>query len=236
MGKRIKGYIVCTSRLYRLILFLLLPVVVIGQQVGLSVMYRYLEGWERDPNEIVRIANFSMCAMAMIMLAVEIVIDSLAFGGIAAKGGKSPEYLKSSKRGKQLTRVALQTNLFRQFLENGVVLFLGRASWSIAAGSSVELFGIRNLIFSLAVLFCQYFAMVIALMVTRRYNSFQVNLTIASIAYFISVLLFFLCGRYGIVMFVSAVLLSVAAGIFSQYVTMKRVEESYYDQKPKTGC
>lgn len=235
MEKGIKSYIVFTSRAYRLILFVLMPLTVIGIQLGLSIMCRHLEGWRGDIEDIIYMADHAIAVASSFIMGTEILVDNWVFGGVAVKSGVSPEYLKSSLRGRQVIRGALRIDSNRQILESALLLVLGRSCWAVAAGGISELFASGKLVYMTAVLFCECFVVTAALSVARRYDNFYVNMIISGIAYFISVWLFRLCGMYGYVMCAVMVLLYVSAGVQSQRMTMKRVEESYYDQKGETG-
>lgn len=235
MKKGMKSYIVLSSRAYRLILFVLFPLAVIGIQLGLSIMCMYLEGWRENIGDIVYAADHAVAVASSFMIEAEILVDNWVFGGVAAKIGVSPEYPRSSPWGRQMIRVALQTDSIRQILESALILVLGRVCWIIAAGGFSELFAPDKLAFMAAVLFCECFVITVALSVARRYDNIFVNMSFAGLAYFISVWLFMLCRMYSYVMCAVMLLLYVPASALGQRMTMKRVEESYYDQKPETG-
>lgn len=235
MEKGMKSYIVLSSRAYRLILFVLLPLAVIGIQMGLAMMCRYLEGWRGDIGDIVYMADHAVAVASSFMIEAEILADNWVFGGVAAKIGVSPEYPRSSPWGKQMMQGALRIDSIRQILESALILVLGRACWIIAAGGFSELFAPDKLVFMAAVLFCECFVVTAALSVTRRYDNIYVNLSFAGLTYFISMWLLMLCRMYSYMMCAVMLLLYVTASVLSQRMTMKRVEESYYDQKPETG-
>ena len=234
MEKGIKSYIVFTTRAYRLVLFVLLPLAVIGIQLGLSVMCGHLEEWKGDIEDIVYVADLAMAVASSFIMAAEVHVDNWVFGGVAAKTGASPEYPKSSPRGRQSMRGALRLNSIRQILESALLLVLGRTCWAVAAGGFSELFAPGGLAFVAAVLFCECFTVTAALSVVRRYDNYHVNMSIAWLACFILVWLLILCRMFSHVMCAVMALLYVSASVLSQRMTMNRVEESYYDQKPET--
>lgn len=219
------------SGVYRLVLFALMPAAIVGLQVGLSVMGKYTgRGWG-SPKDLLPAVNYAMFAAAMLMTWAEVLMDNWAFEGIAAKSGASPEFLKSSPRGKRFVKEALQASMLRLFLENGAILILGRFSWAVMSDGFGELFAPRELALVLAVLFCQYFSVMATLLIARHFSNFQVNKFAAGIAYIVLIMLFVLCGLVRYVMLPIAAVLSVAISAVSQWKIMKRVEESYYDQK-----
>ena len=128
---------------------------------------------------------------------------------------------------------ALRIDSIRLILESVLLLGLGRACWAVAVGGFSELFAPGKWAFMAAVLFCECFTVTAALWVARRFDNFNINMSIAGITYFVSVWLLILCGMYNYVMCAVMVLLYVPASVVSQRLTMKRVEESYYDQKPE---
>ena len=89
----IKCYLTFSTRLYRLIVFLLLPLLAVITAVLLGGL-----------------------AAIFVLLPAEILADRLSFGGIAARGVGLPEYIKSSHRGLSVMRSALVCNLFRQLI------------------------------------------------------------------------------------------------------------------------
>lgn len=235
MEKGIKNYIVFTTRAYRLLLFALMPLAVIGIQLGLAMMCRPSERWKGDIEDIVHVADFAMAMASLFIMWAEVLADNWVFGGVAAKSGVSPEYPKSSPRGRQAMQGALRIDSIRLILESAWLLVLGRAGWGVAVGGFSELFAPGKWAFMAAVLFCECFSVVVALSVARRHDNFNINMCIAGITNFVSMWLLVLCGMYSYVMCVVMVLLYVSASVLSQRMTRKRVEESYYDQKPETG-
>lgn len=234
MKKGIKSYIVFTTRAYRLVLFVLLPFAVIGIQLGLSVMCRPLEEWKGDIEDIVYAADIAMAVAASFIMAAEVHADNWVFGGVAAKTGLSPEYPRSSTRGRQVMRGALRIDSVRRILESTLLLVLGRSCWAVAAGGFTELFAPGGFVSMAAVMLCECFVVTAALSVTRRYDNYHVNMSIAWLACFILVGLLILCRMFSYVMCAVMALLYVSAIVLCQRMTMKRVEESYYDQKPET--
>lgn len=233
MKKGIKSYIVFTTRAYRLVLFVLMPLAVIGIQLGLSVMCRYLDEWKGDAEDIVYAADLALAVASLLIIWVEILADNWVFGGVAAKSGGSPEYPKSSPQGRQAMQGALRIDSIRQIFESMLLLGFGRTCWAVAAGGFSELFAPDKLAFMAAVLFCECFDVTAALWVARRYDNFNINMGITAITNLVSMLLLILCGIYSYVMCAVMVLLYVPVSVLSQRMTMKRVEESYYDQKPE---
>lgn len=222
---------VFTSGVYRLILLVLIPLAVIGLQAGVAVLTRSALGNEKGVGEMAAVADAVMCVAAIIVTQAEIIMDEWAFGSIAIKGGISLEYLKTSQRGRQVIQKALKIDLIRKLLECAMILFLGRLTWVVTAGGGKEFLGPGRLGLMLSVLFCQYFVIEIALLVSRRYGSFQVNMAAAIIAYIVLAFLIVMC-RWSYFVTLAVAGLTVAVSMQEQRRVMRRVEESYYDQRP----
>lgn len=81
MKKKITSYLVFTSGLYRLLLFVLVPIVITIAQILLHFDDYFLMTY----------------LVAILFPVAEVFLDYWVFGGIAVKGGTHLEYLKSSK-------------------------------------------------------------------------------------------------------------------------------------------
>ncbi len=112
MKRIIKSYLVFTSLIYRIVMFIVMPVVMIAVilwQGGVFGGVGSLNLYE-VPDVVV-----SMVVMLSLPM-VEIVSDTWMFGGIQSKGADKLEYLKTSSIGMQVLRRALSIDLLRKFL------------------------------------------------------------------------------------------------------------------------
>lgn len=102
MGKRVKGYLVFTSKIYRIIICLLMP-------AALTALGVWTGAHVGD-------TRLALVLMAMLLALTEVVSDAWLFGGLQARDAEKMDYLKVSGRGMALMRNALALDLFRKFL------------------------------------------------------------------------------------------------------------------------
>ena len=236
MKRSIKSYLVFTSRLYRWLLFVLLPAAAMGLQAAAAAAVRNTTGAHMDTMEAAEFSDRVMYAImfgaALLMPLIEILVDGLAFGGVATKGGVGSAYLKSSSKGLRLVRTALRTDLVRTFLESITVPVLEGAVWAVPGLGPGKIFDWKDLALILAIALGEYCVTAASLLAVRYFDSVQVYAAVISISYLALMLLLGLCilNRY----FMLAVLAAAALGIsvIGQRGTMRRMEESYYDQRP----
>lgn len=223
MGKGMKSYLVFTTGIYRLFLFVVIPVAAVAIQALLMLF-----------TDSANAVGAGMLLAALTMMMAEVILDYWAFGGIAVKRGSSLEYLKTSAKGRGMVKTALRHDMLRMFVEGAAVLCLSMIVGDVIRGGlgnltqSMDRF--RIMFFSLLVL-DEFFVAVSAKLVARHFDNFQINTCIASLG----CLVFFpligaaVWNRY--VVLVLLAILSVSVSILSLRKIMKRVEESYYDKK-----
>lgn len=212
MKSRIKSYLVFTSRLYRLVLFVGVPIVILLLQFLL-----------REP-------DYFLVALLTILglVSAEICLDYWAFGGIAVKGGTQLEYLKSSKRGVGVVGTALGVNMARQFL-TGVLLFGVSAAITVCRGGMIET-GARWISIYTDILLLGYVLITISLTAVRYFDGIAVNLVAVSICCLV------LTGGLILIAlspYIMLAVLAVLAGVTSclgVWLVVRRVKESYYDK------
>lgn len=230
MKRGIKSYLAFTSGAYRLILFVLVPLAVIGLNVGLAVYTQqtHLSGAD-ELDGILGAVNVMMFVAASLMMFAEVMLDNMAFGGIAVKRSQSLDYMKASPKGRQLMRRALRTDLVRMLLESIVVLILSRVAWWVI-GEITGAWRIQDIVRILALVACQYFVTVTALIVTRHYDMWGVNMLAVYLGFFVLLALVNLSWMNSFAILAVMTALSVAVSIFSQWKIMRRVEASFYDK------
>lgn len=230
MKRGIKSYLAFTSGAYRLILFVLVPLAVIGLNVGLAVYTRktHLSG-AGSSKDILGEMNVIMFMAASLMMFAEVLLDNMAFGGIAVKRSQSLDYMKASPKGRQLMRRALRTDLVRMLLESIVVLILSRVAWWVI-GEIAGFWRKQDIVLMLALVACQYFVTVTALIVTRHYDMWGVNMLAVYLGFLVLLALVILSWMNSFAILAVMTALSVAVSIFSQWKIMRRVEASFYDK------
>lgn len=225
MKRGIKSYLVFIPGVCRLLLFIAAPVLLIGFNVTLALNVRR----QVLDEKIYLFADLMVFLTAAFLMAAEVMLDNWVFGGIAVKGSGSWEYMKASSKGIQLMRIALRTDMIRMFAESAVVVFLSRAAWTVF-GNLGGLWDLRGIVMILAMTACQYFFTVVMLLVTRNFDNWTVNLATVSFLSWGMTPMFILIRQSSYVMLAALTVLSVAVSAFSQWMIMRKVEESFYDK------
>lgn len=230
MKRGIKSYLAFTSGAYRLILFVLVPIAVIGLNVALAVYVRQRILIKAvGPEDILEAMDIMMFVAVFLMMFAEVMLDNMAFGGIAVKRSHSLDYMKASPKGRQLMRRALSTNMVRCLLESAIVISLSRVAWSVV-GEATRAWGLQDIVQILALVACQYFVTIAVLLITRHYETWNVSLLVVYIGFLVLFALVFLSWMNSFVMMTVMAVLSLAVSVFSQWKIMRRVEASFYDK------
>lgn len=212
MKKKIKNYLVFTSRIYRLLTFVLVPAALILLQIIL-------------PLENMVLRTFFI---ALLYPVAEVVADYWVFGGIAVKRTAQAEYIKTSERGISIIRTALVTDMLR-WLVTMVLLFIVCMAVHVCMGGTLEL-DKNHLVTNLLLIVTAYFMIVSECTIVRHLDGLQANLLVACYA---SVILpgVMYVGVYQVYIALALMLLlSVVSSILGVKMVIKRVEESYYDK------
>lgn len=230
MKKGIKSYMAFTSGAYRLILFVLVPIAVIGLNVALAV-YVHQGSLTRavETDDILGAVDIMMLVAASLMMFAEVMLDNLAFGGIAVKRSQSLDYMKASPWGRQLMRRALRTDMVRCLFESVIVITLSRAAWSVVGEATIT-WRLQDIVRILAVVACQYFVTVTVLIVTRHYDIWGVNMLAVYLGFLVLLAFIAMSWMNSFAMLAVMTALSVAVSVFSQWKIMRRVEAGFYDK------
>lgn len=100
MRERIKSYLVFTSFGYRLVMFVLMPLAM----VGLEALFTNVFG------------GAAIVVVMVMLLSTEVFADNWFLGGIQEKDGAKIDYLKTSHKSMNVMRSALMLDLVRRFL------------------------------------------------------------------------------------------------------------------------
>lgn len=223
MGKRMKSYLAFTTFAYRVVLFVLMPLTVIGVQALLAPF----------GNSGLKLG---LRLTASLMLEIEIMMDYWAFGAVAVKDNRCLEYLRTSTRGLKMMKTALWQNAFRMFAESLLLLLLGVAAHYLVRGDLTWLTRemeaqdpAKLLMIAMAV----YLLAVGGQLITRHFDSIQINMCAAVLANVIlsPLLMAATINTYFNSYYVLVVLtlLAVPISVFGFRWIMIRVEEGYYD-------
>ena len=129
MKNAMKSYLVFTSRLYRLVMYMLLPGV-----CGGICLWACGSGGSRAGRGV-------LMAAALLLPMVETVSDSWLFAGVQNLSYTNLEYLKSSGRGGAVMRQALTVDVLRKLVSSAVILGLAYAIiglWELLSGEIKE--------------------------------------------------------------------------------------------------
>ncbi len=208
--RKLKSYLVFTSVLYRVVMFVIVPLLLIGLGI-------YLSSGLSFPAEI----------FVMVFLPViEVIADYMIFGGIASRKIEHLEYLKTSKRGMQMLKDALTGGMFRILLSEFLIVAIMHAATFKMAWQDIE-----NSTILIISFFCStYFFSMLGITVSRFLTVMQANWVVAYAASMLGAFAMVQCIRHPYVSLIVFIILSIVISILSIYIAMKRAEESYYDK------
>ncbi|MFR4351258.1 MAG: hypothetical protein ACLT3H_06230 [Roseburia sp.] len=212
MKNNIQSYLAFTTRLYRMLLFLAMPLLVIAVQLL-----------------IFRKGNLqSMITTVFLIASVEVLVDSLAFGGISSREVGGMEYLKSSAKGYRVLCTALAVNLARQLLEEIALLLICQGIASAYRGAPLFVEGEMPLF--LAVVLLGYFVTVLGVVIARFFTNLAFRMCVMCLEIIPIIGIFTVLRQSYAVASALLVVLSAVAGAGGIWFTMKRGKESYYDK------
>lgn len=226
MRNRIKSYLVFTGFWYRLAVFLLAPLALIG--LGLWIERMVWGG---------RMATGVIIA-AVLLPIVEIVSDNWLFGGIQTKDSMRLEYLKTSGRGMDILRAALWMDLLRKFLSALGIMALCRlaGTWLAAAEGADYGFGMMDWGLEAGVLLyfalLSYFVSTLGTFLSRFGDMLWINLLAGYGAAFVMLFGLILLNLADIIFIIDIIcaIFGILISVVTVRTAMKRVERSYYDK------
>ena len=212
MRKKVKSYFIFTSRLYRWVLFAIVPALLVMVQIVLHL----------DSLFLMTLIN------AIVYACAEILLDYWVFGGIAVKGGTQLEYIKTSGRGVGVIGTALSVDMVRQFFMT-IVLLVANIVILVCQGGTIEC-SPNQIAIVLVLPVMAYFITVTELTIIRHLDSLQVNLLASYFVPFLFAGGIALAVLNAYVVLAVLVVLSIVSSILGVKLILKRVKESYYDR------
>ena len=206
----LKSYLVFTSLFYRIAVFALMPLSLIG--IGL---------WTGQS-----IGGAEMIVAAMLLPMAEILSDNWLFGGIQTKDPEKMDYLKTSGRGMGIIRRALAMDMVRRFCTAlctiGVCYLMPWLVYGRKEDIGVALYFVLM----------PYFFSVLGTFLSRYGSLLWLNMTIGYGASFFVTAGLLLLGLSEYILLLDLVfgVLGISASIFAVRVAMKKVEGGYYDK------
>jgi len=210
MKRKIKSYLVFTSLIYRIVIFLLLPLGAIGVYALMSDF-----SW-----------GVRLVVIMELLIMAEIFLDSWLFGGIQSKAAERLDYLKTSARGGRILKTALKLDLVRRVLTAAVIYGICYLMAGVFA-NGVHIW--VNYIYTILV---TYTISMLGVFITRFESGIWVNMVVSYVAGIVALVIWFLPGlteHVGIYVCVFA-LLAVGVSVLALKVAFKKVEGSYYDK------
>ncbi len=239
MKNAMKSYLVFTSRLYRLVMYMLLPGV-----CGGICLWACGSGGSRAGRGV-------LMAAALLLPMVETVSDSWLFAGVQNLSYTNLEYLKSSGRGGAVMRQALTVDVVRKLVSSAVILGLAYAIiglWELLSGEIKEGLwagavesafgfwgagsGTGGVLWCMVM--CSFFFSMLGTFLSRYGNMIWINLMVGYGVVALEIAGQFLPGLsvhlygYGGIFG----LLGLCVGALAVRTAMARMERSYYDQRP----
>ena len=206
MKMGLKSYLVFTSLLYRIVMYVLLPIVLAG-------IYIYLEKYIS--------VEASMIVIAELLTAAEIISDNWMFGGIQAKDSAKLDFLKTSGRGMKIMKNALAMDLFRKFLSAAGILVL--CSLALTDGMVLDIWTVIYL------LLVSYFFSVFGMLISRFFTLLWCNMLTSYVANFLAILCCVLPGLPEKALWYDMLfaILGIGISILAVNMAMKRVKAQY---------
>lgn len=252
MKRFLKSYLVFTSWIYRIVMFLIMPIVVIAVVLYIGGAFGNFSSYRGAPGATV-------CIVVMLLLPmVEIISDNWMFGGIQSKDVEQLDYLKTSGVGMRVLRRALSLDLLRKFLSVVVIVGVSYYVLYLKSMQDIELLQIigrnpevcadftlaqsvrRELIRELTrndwklllyAVLASYFFSVLGTVLARYGSMLWLNVMIAYVfEILIAVCIFTTNVEYVTASCLLAAILDVAVSILAVRIAMKKVEGNYDDK------
>lgn len=221
MVKKIKGYLLFTSLVYRIIMFGVLPLVFGGGYIAAAAVK--MDG------------AFLLTMILMIptlLVLMEIFADNWMFGGIQDRDGAKMDFLKTSPKGMKLLENALVLDLVRRLVTLSVIMavcFLANMAMGIEmfGGDAVKEAGVLA-----GLALASYTLSVLGTLITRFFSWFWGNCLVGNVAMYVNM---FCCGgllRTEKLIALNCVFALLAAGatVLAVKAAMGRVRGGYYDK------
>jgi len=217
MKDRVRSFLVFTTLGYRILAFLVIPV--IGILLGHLVTDKLMM-----PGYLLA---------AFLLPSAEIMIDHFIFGGICAKDVSHLEYLKCSKRGEWVTENALIGGMVRILLTIAVV-FIGNhiSLWVLYPN---ETYTYNVVLVPVALALSTFGVTMLIITVSRFFDMLFIHYVLATAgvisSYFMTELI---ANNVNAGLGIGAVL-AVAGAVISVKIAMWRIKESYHDKTVTDG-
>lgn len=218
MRRICKSYLVFTGFGYRLVIFWLVPLLLLGIQTAAVFQGK----------------NLSII-LPLLMASIEVMADSWFLGGIQSKNAEKMDFLKTSTEGMRVLKTALIMDFLRRFVSMAVVLLLCCGIARLGGGKASAIPPVlKNGLLVFPMLFGYTFS-VLATLVGRFSGFFWMNMLVAypipilgSVS--MSILLDPLYMDLAALFDIALAALGIVLVVLAVRTAMKKVEGSYYDR------
>lgn len=219
LRRKIKSYFVFTAFCYRLVIFVILPLVMLAFSSLLSMLMG-------EKSYFV-----TLFLVPLFLIIIEIAADNWMFGGIQAKGAEKMDFLRTSKRGMGMMEDALTLDLIRRlFSMAGITLLSFLAEALLMGGTAAEGFKMTPVL--LSILFFCYDISVLGTLIARFATDIWINFLVGYAGFFVG-LLGIMAARlteWGAAPAIVFAALAVPLNILTVKTAMKKVRGGYYDE------
>ena len=220
MKNWIKGYLTFASLQYRLLVYLVLPLVI----TGATVFLRYTIG------------GMGIFFPVVMMVGIEAMADFFLFGGLASKESCGIEYLKTSHRGNALFCNTIWIDAVRR----GIWMLLVSTTYMLIESAIAAQQGVAAIVSPLEMLVITligYTITELCITVARFFSLIQwymLFMYAAEVVLVIVYLALYLNGlvAHGLTLGIAA-LAAVLSTVLSVRILLWRWKGSYYDEKPE---
>ena len=217
MKDRIRSFLVFTTLGYRILAFVVVPVLGIwsGHLLAKKLM---LPGY---------------LMTAYLLVPIEIMLDHFVFGGICAKGVSHLEYLKCSKKGEWVVHNALVGGMVRILLTMLMVFLGNQISLQILypdAGYSYN-----AVLVPIALLLSSFAVIMLGATIGRFFDSMPIYYLLATAGAALETAMMYLVEKHVYLGFALSAVLAVGMGILSEKIGMRHIKESYHDKTVTDG-
>lgn len=223
MMKKIKGYLLFTSLVYRIIMFGVLPLVFGGGYIAATAVM--------GDGDVPALLTMILLIPTLLVM-IEIFADNWMFGGIQDRDGAKMDFLKTSPKGMKLLENALMLDLVRRLVTLSAIMavcFLANMAMGIKmfGGDAVKGAGVLA-----GLALASYTFSVLGTLLTRFFSWTWGNLLVGNVAmsvYVFCCVKFLMTGKLIALNGVFA-LLAVGATVLAVKVAMGKVRGGYYDK------
>lgn len=226
MKKRVKSYLVFTSFVYRIVMYVVMPVVLLGISLWIGS----------------HLGEICLILVALLLILVEVVSDSWVFAGIQARDPERIDYLKSSGQGMRVMQNALSMDLVRKLLSSVGILMICYLAMQLSGNrtalnlwmnesdysSFIDLKTEIETVLYLALV--SYFFSVLGTFLSRYGSAVWLNLIIGYTAMTPALFCMFLPGHAVLLYNLLFAILGAGISIVAVKLAMRKMKGGYYDK------